>query len=281
MAANETGKRPVGLVAVAPGAAAIDAPTVAVVLPCYNEAVTIGEVVADFRKALPDAEIHVFDNNSTDATAERARAAGARVRAEAMQGKGNVVRRMFADIEADIYVMADGDGTYDIEAAPALVERLATENLDMVVGARLGAHDDGAFRGGHKAGKARRRRMMVEFDRDHGPGDVAQLRGFKPVVPAPGAGAFKRDQGRVLLERPDQGRFDPIGMEGGVNRQHGAGQGRQRQPLRPVVGPVHGIEDETMPRRAGTDFQWPALFGIDDDRQLEFPDDSQSRVVGD
>ncbi len=121
---------------------------------------------------------------------------------------------------------------------------------------------------------------MIEFDRDHGPGDVAQTRGFKPVVPAPSAGALERDQGRVLLERPDQGRLDPIRMQGGVDRQHGAGQGRQRQPSRPVVGPIHRIEDETVVRRAATDFQAPALFGIDDERQLEFVKDTQSRVVG-
>ena len=98
--------------------------SVAVILPCYNEEVAIGDVVAGFRDALPDARIYVYDNASTDATAKRALDAGAIVRAEPKRGKGNVVRRMFADIDADIYVMADGDGTYDASRAPALIERL-------------------------------------------------------------------------------------------------------------------------------------------------------------
>src|SRR5690242_16752235 len=109
---------------------------VAVVVPCHNEAATIAKVVGDFAVALPDAAIHVFDNNSRDATAAQARAAGAQVHAVGLQGKGNVVRRAFADVEADIYVMVDGDDTYDASAAPALVERLLAEGLDMVVGAR-------------------------------------------------------------------------------------------------------------------------------------------------
>ncbi len=127
-----------------------DQPTIAVILPCYNEEVAIAAVVEGFRTALPDARIYVYDNASSDATAARARDAGAIVRAEPMRGKGNVVRRMFADIEADIYVMADGDGTYDAARAPALVERLIGDRLDMVVGTRLGSHGEGLFRGGHR-----------------------------------------------------------------------------------------------------------------------------------
>ncbi len=126
--------------------------SVAVILPCYNEEVAIGEVVAGFRAALPDARVYVYDNASTDATAKRALDAGAIVRAEPKRGKGNVVRRMFADIDADIYVMADGDGTYDASRAPALIERLVGDNLDMVVGTRLGSRGDGLFRGGHRIG---------------------------------------------------------------------------------------------------------------------------------
>jgi len=129
-----------------------DKQSVAVILPCYNEEVAIGDVVRRFRTALPDARIYVYDNASSDATASRAREAGAIVRAEPMRGKGNVVRRMFADVEADIYVMADGDGTYDATLAPALVERLRADNLDMVVGTRLGSHGQGLFRGGHRLG---------------------------------------------------------------------------------------------------------------------------------
>ncbi len=140
--------------ATAPVAAgtAPDRLSVAVILPCYNEEVAIGDVVRGFRAALPGARVYVYDNASTDATAARALDAGAIVRAEPMRGKGNVVRRMFADVEADIYVMADGDGTYDAALAPALVERLCADNLDMVVGTRLGSHGQGLFRGGHRLG---------------------------------------------------------------------------------------------------------------------------------
>lgn len=110
--------------------------TVAVLLPAYNEEAAIADVVAAFRAQLPQARIYVYDNNSTDATAERARAAGATVRLERRQGKGHVVRRMFADIDADIYLMCDADGTYEAAAAPRLVACLCEEGLDMVVGAR-------------------------------------------------------------------------------------------------------------------------------------------------
>ncbi len=136
----------------APAGKAPVRPSVAVILPCHNEEVAIGDVVREFHAALPGARVYVYDNASSDATAERARAAGAIVRTEPMRGKGNVVRRMFADVEADIYVMADGDGTYDAARAPALVERLVGDNLDMVVGTRLGSHGDGLFRGGHRLG---------------------------------------------------------------------------------------------------------------------------------
>ena len=115
-------------------------PTIAVLLPCYNEEAAIAQTVAGFRAALPGATIYVYDNNSRDRTVEVARAAGAIVRTERMQGKGAVVRRMFADVDADIYVMADGDATYDAAAAPALVARLLDEQLDMVVGSRV--HDE-------------------------------------------------------------------------------------------------------------------------------------------
>lgn len=127
------------------------APRIAVLLPCYNEAATIEACINGFREALPGAEIYVFDNNSSDATADIASRAGAHVRREARQGKGHVVRRMFADIEADIYVMADGDGTYDASVAPALVELLQKNHIDMVVGTRAGVEQD-AGRGGHAFG---------------------------------------------------------------------------------------------------------------------------------
>src|SRR5689334_1123966 len=106
---------------------------IAVILPCFNEAAAIGKVVRDFARALPGARVHVFDNRSTDATAAEARAAGAEVHEVAQRGKGNVIRRMFADVDADVYVMADGDDTYDASVAPSLVSRLLDGNLDMVV----------------------------------------------------------------------------------------------------------------------------------------------------
>ncbi|MEQ8558378.1 MAG: glycosyltransferase [Henriciella sp.] len=126
-------------------------PRIAVTLPCYNEAATIAAVIADFRKALPEAEIYVFDNNSTDGTAAIARQAGAIVRTETRQGKGYVVQRIFADVEADIYVMADGDGTYDAALAPTLVELMKRNHVEMVVGTRANVTRD-AGRGGHAFG---------------------------------------------------------------------------------------------------------------------------------
>ena len=124
---------------------------IAVLLPCYNEEAAIAQTVAGFRLALPEAAIYVYDNNSSDGTREVAAASGAIVRTERMQGKGHVVRRMFADVDADIYVMADGDATYDAAAAPDLVARLVDEQLDMVVGARRSEVEE-AYRRGHRLG---------------------------------------------------------------------------------------------------------------------------------
>jgi glycosyltransferase involved in cell wall biosynthesis len=124
---------------------------IAVLIPCYNEATTIADVVSTFRASLPSADIYVYDNNSKDETVSLAVAAGAIVRSETRQGKGHVVRRMFADVEADVYVMVDGDATYDASAANSLVQRLVAENLDMVVGARV-ADAKAAYRAGHRAG---------------------------------------------------------------------------------------------------------------------------------
>ena len=124
---------------------------VAVLLPCYNEEAAIAATIAGFRAALPDATIYVYDNNSTDRTREIAAEAGAIVRTEKQQGKGNVVRRMFADVDADVYLMADGDLTYDPAAAPTMVDMLLAEQLDMVVGARVHEAKE-AYRGGHVLG---------------------------------------------------------------------------------------------------------------------------------
>ncbi|MEJ2767387.1 glycosyltransferase [Mycetohabitans sp. B46] len=124
---------------------------VAVLVPCYNEAATIDTVVRDFRRALPHAEIYVFDNDSNDDTMRHARAAGAQVRTVLYRGKGNVIRRMFADIDADIYVLVDGDGTYDANEASRLVQKLVTDGLDMVVGTRV-TGERNAYRRGHRFG---------------------------------------------------------------------------------------------------------------------------------
>ena len=124
---------------------------VAVLLPCYNEQEAIGKVVRDFRQALPEAIVYVYDNNSRDETRARAAAAGAVVRSETQQGKGFVVRRMFADVEADVYVLVDGDDTYHAPSAPLLVERLLAEQLDMVVGRRV-TEIEQAYRPGHRLG---------------------------------------------------------------------------------------------------------------------------------
>ncbi|EQB17192.1 RfbJ protein [Sphingobium lactosutens DS20] len=127
------------------------APRVAVLLPCYNEAGAIVQTVEDFRRALPHADIYVFDNNSSDGSRELAAGAGAIVRRVAQQGKGHVVRRMFADVDADIYVMADGDATYEAAAAPRMVAAMLEDNLDMVVGSRRD-EVEAAYRRGHRFG---------------------------------------------------------------------------------------------------------------------------------
>src|SRR5580698_137758 len=122
---------------------------IAVIIPCFNEAHSIAEVVHGFKSVLPSARIYVFDNNSTDETVAVASSAGAQIRRETLQGKGNVVRRMFADVDADAYVMADGDATYDPSYAAQMVNRLFEERLDMVVGTRVASHDV-AYPPGHR-----------------------------------------------------------------------------------------------------------------------------------
>jgi glycosyltransferase involved in cell wall biosynthesis len=124
---------------------------IAVIIPCFNEAHSIAEVVRGFKSALPSAKIYVFDNNSADATVAIASAAGALIRREMLQGKGNVVRRMFADVDADAYVMADGDSTYDPDYSAVMVDRLFEEHLDMVVGTRV-ASEGAAYPTGHRFG---------------------------------------------------------------------------------------------------------------------------------
>lgn len=150
---------------------------VAVLIPCLNEETTIGTVVHGFRASLPDAQIYVYDNGSTDATAKRARDAGATVRHEARPGKGHVVRRMFAQIDADVYLLVDGDGTYDPTDGPEMVRRVWDEGFDMVVGKRM-AEGAEAYRFGHRTGNVALTEAVARlFGR--GPGDM--LSGYRAV----------------------------------------------------------------------------------------------------
>jgi len=150
--------------------------SIAVLLPCYNEEATIAAVIESFRGVLPGATIYVYDNNSSDRTAEAAAAAGAVVRRERYQGKGNVVRRMFADIEADVYVLADGDLTYDASAAGRLVDALVSQNVDMVVGVRVASGR--AFRPGHQFGNQLFNRVVTHL---FGNGFTDILSGYRVV----------------------------------------------------------------------------------------------------
>jgi glycosyltransferase involved in cell wall biosynthesis len=131
---------------------------IAVLVPCFNEETTIAKVIDDFRAALPEAAIYVYDNNSTDRTVEIARAAGALVRREMRQGKGNVIRRMFADVDADLYVLVDGDATYDAASVRAMISRLIEDRLDTVIAARV-PKEAGAYRPGHQMGN----RLLTHF----------------------------------------------------------------------------------------------------------------------
>lgn len=129
------------------------APRIAIIVPCYNEGLTIVQLIREFRQYLPQSQVYVFDNNSSDNTAQVAREAGAIVRNVPLQGKGCVVRRMFADVDADVYIMVDGDGTYEAAAAPRLVDALLRGGLDMVVGRRVST-EQAAYRFGHRAGNS-------------------------------------------------------------------------------------------------------------------------------
>lgn len=133
---------------------------VAVLVPCYNESATIGTVIEDFRRAIPDCSIYVYDNNSTDDTVEVAKRHGAIVRRELQQGKGHVVRRMFADIEADVFILVDGDDTYDAAAAPVMVDELLENGLDMVTGKRIETSVE-AYRFGHRFGNRLLTRLVA------------------------------------------------------------------------------------------------------------------------
>ena len=127
-------------------------PQIAIVIPCFNEALTVRKVIEDFSRAVPDAMVYVFDNNSVDGTGEIAREAGARVIVSPIQGKGNVIRHMSRVVDADIYVLVDGDDTYSADAAPAMLERFHLDHLDMLVGTRLEGFEKGSFRAFHQFG---------------------------------------------------------------------------------------------------------------------------------
>ena len=127
-------------------------PQIAIVIPCFNEALTVRKVIEDFSRAVPDAMVYVFDNNSVDGTGEIAREAGARVIVSPIQGKGNVIRHMSRVVDADIYVLVDGDDTYSADAAPAMLERFHLDHLDMLVGTRLEGFEKGSFRAFHRFG---------------------------------------------------------------------------------------------------------------------------------
>lgn len=150
-------------------------PQVAVLIPCLNEQATIGKVVTDFRAALPDARIFVYDNGSTDSTAIIARQRGAIVRLESQRGKGHVMRRMFADVDADIYLLTDGDDTYDASSAPALIEKLGREHLDMVNGAREEC-SEASYRAGHRFGNRLMSGLVAAF---FGPRITDVLSGYR------------------------------------------------------------------------------------------------------
>ena len=150
--------------------------SVAVILPCYNEALVIASVIESFRQALPEAQIFVFDNASSDGTEEAARAAGAVVRQVTQRGKGNVVRRLFADVDADIFIMADGDGTYEAQQCRRMVDKLLDNGLDMVVGTRVPVGAGGEYRPGHRLGN---RLLTGTVGRMFGPGFTDMLSGYR------------------------------------------------------------------------------------------------------
>jgi glycosyltransferase involved in cell wall biosynthesis len=160
-----------------PGAEELGAPRIAVLIPCHNEEATVGKVVRDFRRALPSATIYVYDNASTDGTREAALDAGAIWRHVPHLGKGNVLRRMFAEVEAQAYVLADGDDTYDATAAPEMVRELWNRHLDMVVGVRIEAEDAcDAYRRGHRLGNKLLTRLVHWLFRD---GSRDMLSGYR------------------------------------------------------------------------------------------------------
>ena len=227
-------------------------PRVAVLIPCYNEEVAICQVVADFRAALPQAEIHVFDNNSTDLTAQYATEAGAIVHSVQLKGKGNVVRRMFADVEADAYVMADGDDTYHAQTAREMVDRLFAGRLDMVVGRRVSDEQE-AYRAGHRFGNW----MLTEF--------VARLFGRLFTDILSGYRVFSR---RFAKSFPAQAIGFEIETELTIHALH------LRMPLIEVETPYKdrpsGSISKLSTYRDGLRILWKILVFIKEDKPMAF-----------
>ena len=232
---------------------------IAVLIPCHNEAITIADVVRDFRRSLPTAAIYVYDNASTDRTAEIAAAAGAIVRRAPSLGKGNVLRRMFSEVEATVYVLADGDGTYDASAAPVLIERLRSHHLEMVVGRRVEIDTSGvAYRRGHQLGNrvltASVQLVVRRGLRRHAlglPGPVAPVR---EVVPGRVRGLRGRDRDDDPRARPAAlVRGDPDRLPRAAGRvQEQAAHDSRRAPHRPVhAGALQGVPPAAVLRRAG------------------------------
>ena len=209
----------------APESGRLDRYKIAVLVPCYNEEVAVAKVVKDFRAALPSAAIFVFDNNSTDNTAAAARAAGAEVFAEKHQGKGFVVRRMFTDVEADIYVLVDGDATYDAPSAPAMIERLLEERLDMVVGNRVD-RDLAAYRAGHRAGNWLLTAFVAERVRAELQGHVVGLPGVLAPLREVVSGAVGRLRDRDRAHHPRA----RTGAAGGGRSTRPITRGRKARP---------------------------------------------------
>ena len=156
-------------------------PSIAVLIPCHNEEAAITKVVNDFKAALPGAVVYVYDNNSQDRTVELAAAAGARVFHEPLQGKGNVVRRMFSDIEADVYVLVDGDDTYQASSAGPMVERLLAERLDMINGTRV-TEIVAAYRRGHRMGNTMLSGLVRRAFGSRIKGYVVGVQGVQPEI---------------------------------------------------------------------------------------------------
>ena len=250
-------------------------PEIAVIIPCHNEEVAIGAVIDSFRAALPNATIFAYDNCSTDATSRVAREHGAVVRYEPQKGKGNVVRRMFADVEADIYVMVDGDDTYDASAAPELIRVLLTESVDMVTGIREHDSDD-AYRTGHRFGNWLLTALVAYIfgnrSRDMLSGYRVMSRRFIKSFPSLSAGFEIETEITVHALELAMAARDASGLDtGDLERDHLAIQQRDHpanrsNEARPALrGPIHRLRplgrEDCGGDRLRENIQAPAAWG--------------------